>query len=158
MNGRTQTGITACVSIDDYLHQVVKKHEDTRAEKEQDRIRHVDVCSAQTGPIFLTYRTNPILSYIVCHVKEELPVYDFEAEDGIQHRVWIVNDDLAVAAIEKAFAAVDALYIADGHHRAASAFKVGMGGEEPIRLIMEQKIQLFSCGFYFLRKGENHGL
>ena len=126
MNGRTQTGITACVSIDDYLHQVVKKHEDTRAEKEQDRIRHVDVCSAQTGPIFLTYRTNPILSYIVCHVKEESPVYDFEAEDGIRHRVWIVDDDLAVAAIEKAFAAVDALYIADGHHRAASAFKVGM--------------------------------
>mgnify|MGYP003103532267 FL=1 len=126
MNGRTQTGITACVSIDDYLHQVVKKHEDTRAEKEQDRIRHVDVCSAQTGPIFLTYRTNPILSYIVCHVKEESPVYDFEAEDGIRHRVWIVGDDLAVAAIEKAFAAVDALYIADGHHRAASAFKVGM--------------------------------
>ena len=81
MNGRTQTGITACVSIDDYLHQVVKKHEDTRAEKEQDRIRHVDVCSAQTGPIFLTYRTNPILSYIVCHVKGESPVYDFEAED-----------------------------------------------------------------------------
>ena len=74
MNGRTQTGITACVSIDDYLHQVVKKHEDTRAEKEQDRIRHVDVCSAQTGPIFLTYRTNPILSYIVCPVKEESPV------------------------------------------------------------------------------------
>lgn len=80
----------------------------------------------RTGPIFLTYRTNPILSYIVCHVKEESPVYDFEAEDGIRHRVWIVGDDLAVAAIEKAFAAVDALYIADGHHRAASAFKVGM--------------------------------
>ena len=126
MNGRSQVGIAACASVDDYENQVIKKHENTRADKEADRIRHVDVCSAQTGPIFLTYRTNPILSYIVCHVKEESPVYDFEAEDGIRHRVWIVGDDLAVAAIEKAFAAVDALYIADGHHRAASAFKVGM--------------------------------
>ena len=83
----------------------------------------MDVCSAQTGPIFLTYRTNPILSYIVCHVKEESPVYDLRRKNGIRHRVWIVDDGLAVAAIEKAFAAVDALYIADGHHRAASALK-----------------------------------
>ena len=81
-----------------------------------------------------------------------LYVYDFEAEDGIRHRVWIVDDDLAVAAIEKAFAAVDALYIADGHHRAASAFKVGMKRRRPIRLIMEQKNSITSLRFYFLRK------
>ena len=126
MDGRTQTGITACVAIDDYLHQVVKKHEDTRAEKEMDRIHHVDVCSAQTGPIFLTYRANPVLSYIVQNTKKEAPVNDFVAEDGVRHSVWVIDDALAVAAIEKAFAAIDALYIADGHHRAASAMKVGM--------------------------------
>lgn len=126
MDGRSQTGITACVSIDDYLHKVVRKHEDTREEKEQDRIRHVDTCSAQTGPIFLTYRADAVLAYIVSQVKKTTPVCDFTADDGIEHAVWIIDDDLAVAAIEKAFEHMDALYIADGHHRAASAVKVGL--------------------------------
>ena len=96
MHGRTQTGITACVSIDDYLHQVVKKHEDTRAEKEQDRIRHVDVCSAQTGPIFLTYRTNPILSYIGwgCSGGEAggMITDSYLAADGIENVIRVLED------------------------------------------------------------------
>lgn len=126
MDGRTQTGIAACVSIDDYLHKVVKKHEDTREEKEQDRIRHVDTCSAQTGPIFLAYRADPVLSYIISNVKKTPPVCNFTADDGIGHAVWVIDDDMAIAAIEKSFDAMDSLYIADGHHRAASALKVGL--------------------------------
>lgn len=126
MNGRSQTGIVACVSIDDYLNQVVKKHEDTREEKERDRIRHVDVCSAQTGPIFLTYRSNPVLAYIVREARKQDAVYNFVAEDGIGHAVWKIDDTMAINAIENAFQTIPYLYIADGHHRAASAFKVGL--------------------------------
>lgn len=126
MNGRSQTGIVACVSIDDYLNQVVKKHEDTREEKEQDRIRHVDVCSAQTGPIFLTYRANPVLAYIIRETRKYPAVYDFVTEDGIGHTVWKIDDPMAINAIENAFQTIPYLYIADGHHRAASAFKVGL--------------------------------
>lgn len=126
MDGRSQTGITACVAIDDYLHNTVKKHEDTREEKEQDRIRHVHTCSAQTGPIFLVYRADATLTNIVRNIKENLPVYDFTADDGIHHAVWVIDDDVTIAAIEKAFEHMDSLYIADGHHRAASALKVGL--------------------------------
>ncbi len=123
--GRTQTGIVACVAIDDYLNQVVKKHENTREEKEQDRIRHVDTCSAQSGPIFLAYRSNPILQTILEKIKREMPIYDFVSEDGIGHTVWCIDDEKDIAAIEEIFAEIPSLYIADGHHRAASAIKVG---------------------------------
>ncbi len=126
MDGRSQTGIAACVSIDDYLHGIVKKHEETREEKERDRIRHVDTCSAQTGPVFLIYKANPVLTYIIRNIKEGLPVYDFTADDGVRHTVWVIEDHLAIDAIQKAFATMDSLYIADGHHRAASALKVGL--------------------------------
>ena len=87
MDGRTQTGIVACASIDDYLNGVIKKHENTRAEKEEDRIRHVDTCSAQTGPIFLAYRANAQIAAVVEKVKTETALYDFVSEDGIRHRV-----------------------------------------------------------------------
>lgn len=126
MDGRSQTGIAACVSIDDYLHRIVKKHEETREEKERDRIRHVDTCSAQTGPVFLVYRANPVLTYIIRNVKEGLPVYDFTADDGVRHTVWVIEDHMAIDAIAKTFETMDSLYIADGHHRAASALKVGL--------------------------------
>lgn len=126
MNGRTQTGITACASIDDYQNNIIKKHENTRAEKEQDRIRHVDVCSAQTGPIFLAYRSNAVINQIVAKVKEGKAVYDFTSEDGIRHRVFVISEDADIAAIEQAFAGINEIYIADGHHRAASAVKVGL--------------------------------
>ena len=125
MNGRSQTGIGAVCSIDDYLNNVIKKHENTRAEKEQDRIRHVDVCNAQTGPIFLAYRKNPKLQAIICKYKQKLPVYDFTKEDGVTHRLWIISDDADINEIMQAFARMDSVYIADGHHRCASAVRVG---------------------------------
>ena len=126
MDGRTQTGIAACASIDDYANQVIKKHENTRADKEQDRIRHVDTCSAQTGPIFLAYRSNDAINAVVEKVKKTAPLYDFVAEDGIGHRVYRIAEAEDIAAIEEAFAKIKEIYIADGHHRAASAVKVGL--------------------------------
>lgn len=125
MGGRAQTGIVACASIDDYETGVIKKHENTRAEKEQDRIRHVDACNAQTGPIFLAYRSSPSINEIVSSVKKDGPLYDFTAEDGICHRVWVISEEKQVAAIQQAFSGIGEIYIADGHHRAASAVRVG---------------------------------
>ncbi len=126
MDGRSQTGLVACASIDDYQNQVIKKHENTREEKEQDRIRHVDTCSTQTGPIFLAYRRDEAVEKIVAAEKAKAPVYDFVSEDSIGHRVWIVSDSMAVEGIAAAFGGIQQIYIADGHHRAASAVKVGL--------------------------------
>ena len=125
MDGRAQTGIVACASIDDYENGVIKKHENTRAEKEQDRINHVDACNAQTGPIFLAYRRNNTIEDVVRRHKSEKPVYDFTTLDGISHRVWIISEPEDIETIRNAFAGIDSIYIADGHHRAASAVKVG---------------------------------
>lgn len=125
MNGRTQTGITACASIDDYERGVIKKHENTRAEKEQDRINHVNICNAQTGPIFLAYRSNPVINQVVEQVQNEEPLYDFTAEDQVRHTVWVISEEAQIAAVEEAFAGIGEIYIADGHHRAASAVRVG---------------------------------
>ena len=126
MDGRTQTGIVACASIDDYVNNVIKKHENTRADKEVDRIRHVDTCNAQTGPIFLAYRRNEIIYSVVAKTKEQAPLYDFTSEDGITHRVFVISDVADVKAVSDAFSSIDSIYIADGHHRAASAVKVGL--------------------------------
>ncbi len=125
MNGRTQTGITACASIDDYAQGIIKKHENTRADKEADRIHHVDSCNAQTGPIFLAYRSNREINDVVEQVKKETALYDFVAEDGIRHRVWVIHKAEDIQTIEAAFASIGEIYIADGHHRAASAVRVG---------------------------------
>ena len=132
MDGRSQTGLVACASIDDYQNQVIKKHENTREEKEQDRIRHVDTCSTQTGPIFLAYRRDEAVEAIVTVEKAKTPVYDFISEDGIGHRVWIISDKDAVEGIAKGFANIQQIYIADGHHRAASAVKVGLKRREAV--------------------------
>lgn len=127
MDGRSQTGIVAVSSVDDYLNQVIKKHENTREEKEQDRICHVDALSAQTGPIFLAYRSNNIINGIVSGVMESCAsIYDFTSPDGIGHTVWKIADSDKVSEIAKAFAETNEIYIADGHHRAASAVKVGL--------------------------------
>lgn len=130
MDGRMQTGIAACASIDDYQNQVIKKHENTRAEKEQDRIRHVDTCGAQTGPIFLAYRANRIINGVVAKVRAGEPLYDFVSEDGIRHTVWKIGEKEDIRTIENAFADISEIYIADGHHRAASAVKVGIKRRE----------------------------
>ncbi len=126
MSGRVQTGIVACASIDDYQNNVIKKHENTRAEKEQDRIRHVDTCNAQTGPIFLAYRANQRIAEIVVKTKMQVPLYDFIAEDGVGHRVWVIDSTEDIALMKDTFASINAVYIADGHHRCASAVKVGL--------------------------------
>ena len=126
MDGRAQTGIVACVSVEDYVNQVIKKHENTREDKEIDRITHVDTCNAQTGPIFLAYPAHPVIDGIVGRIREEKPLYDFTAVDGIAHRVWKIDKSTDVESIQKAFAGIGHIYIADGHHRAASAVKVGL--------------------------------
>ncbi len=124
MNGRSQVGIGACASVDDYENKVIKKHENTRADKEADRIRHVDVCSAQTGPIFLAYRSRAGIEHEVCKAMQKQPVYDFIAEDGIAHRVWVIDEPDSVERIRQEFEQVQSVYIADGHHRCASAVRV----------------------------------
>mgnify|MGYP005796127695 FL=1 len=126
MDGRSQTGLVACTSIDEYMQGIIKKHELTREDKEQDRIRHVDICNANTGPIFLAYRTVDEISEIVDNVKKNAPVYDFTAEDGIIHRAWIIDNEETINRLVKLFKDVPNLYIADGHHRNASAAKVGL--------------------------------
>lgn len=126
MQGRSQTGIAACASIDDYLLQVIKKHENTRADKEADRIRHVEACQAHTGPIFLAYRKQEEIEREVASAKQKKPVYDFTAKDGVTHRIWIIDEEAAVTRIAQAFAAIQSIYIADGHHRCASAVKAGL--------------------------------
>lgn len=126
MEGRSQTGIVACSSIDDYVSGVIKKHENTREEKELDRIRHVDTTDAQTGPIFLAYRSVLEINRLVEDKKKTEPLYDFTADDGISHKVWRIADPETVEVIEESFLRIPATYIADGHHRAASAVKVGL--------------------------------
>lgn len=130
MEGRSQTGIVACSSIDDYVNGVIKKHENTREEKELDRIRHVDTTDAQTGPIFLAYRSVLDINRLVEEKKKTEPLYDFTADDGISHKVWKIADPQTVGMIEESFLHVPATYIADGHHRAASAVKVGLKRRE----------------------------
>ena len=127
MEGRVQTGLVACSSVDDYLNGVIRKHENTLEAKEQDRIRHVDTCSAQTGPIFLAYRAQDAIRELVQNIRENQPAeQDFTSDDGIRHRVFLISDDAQIAAISDAFAQVECTYIADGHHRAASAVKVSL--------------------------------
>ena len=130
MEGRSQTGIVACSSIDDYVNGVIKKHENTREEKELDRIRHVDTTDAQTGPIFLAYRSVLDINRLVEEKKKTEPLYDFTADDGISHKVWKIADPQTVGMIEESFLHIPATYIADGHHRAASAVKVGLKRRE----------------------------
>ena len=134
MNGRSQTGIVFCASIDDYMNNIIKKHEFTRPDKEEDRIKHVDYCDANTGPIFLTYKEDQIASEIIDawieNESKRKPVYNFVAEDGISHIVWVIDNDVIISEIIDLFKEVDYLYIADGHHRAASAVKVGLNRRE----------------------------
>ena len=137
MGGRSQTGVVACCAIDDYLENVIKKHENTLEKKELDRIRHIDALDAQTGPIFLTYRDSDAIDILVAAVKKTAPLYDFAGEDGVTHRVWrmaAASEETACSqayvGLVAAFAKVPCAYIADGHHRAASAVKVGLARRE----------------------------
>ena len=125
MNGRAQTGIVGCASVDEYLSGDVRRHELTRAEKEADRIRHVDACDANTGPIFLAYRHHAGLSALVESYLSREPEYDFVSEGNVRNTVWVA-DEADNEKIAAAFGEIDRLYIADGHHRCASAVKVAL--------------------------------
>ena len=126
MNGHTQAGIVGCASVDDYQNGIILKHENTLESKEQDRIRHVETCSAHTGPIFLACRPVPELKSLTDQIRRETPLYDFISEDGIRHQVWRICSPADIENISQSFADIPHLYIADGHHRAASAVKAGL--------------------------------
>ena len=127
MNGKTQTGLVVCTSIDEYLDNTIKKHELTRADKEADRICHVDTLNANTGPIFLAYHNNKQIKSILHTIMEkQKAVYDFISEDGISHKVWLISDEKDISELIVLFEKIPNLYIADGHHRNASAVKVGL--------------------------------
>ncbi len=126
MDGRSQTGLVGLCSIDDYQNQVIKKHENTRADKELDRIRHVDTCNAQTGPIFLAYRAKEEIREVIARVTADAALYDFVSDDGIGHQVWVITETADMETIAAAFSDMQEIYIADGHHRCASAVKVGL--------------------------------
>jgi len=133
MKGRAQTGLVVCVSIDDYLKGKIKKHENTREDKEKDRINHIVFTGANTGPVFLTYKAKDEIKQIVSRwVKEKEPVYDFTPEDEITHTCWVIDDQQIIKRLVNAFAGIDYLYIADGHHRAAAATKVGLKRREQL--------------------------
>ncbi len=130
MNGRAQTGIVGAASIDDYIEGRIKRHEFTRADKEEDRIRHIDTCDANTGPIFLTYRQNDTVSdFVKSYCKNNSPIYDFVSV-GVQQTVWKIDNKEMISALEEMLSDVGDYYIADGHHRCASAAKVGMKRRE----------------------------
>ena len=129
-HGRTQTGIVGCAAVDDYLSGAVRKHENTKEDKEKDRIRHVDACNAQTGPIFLAYRSQERVRQILAEIKTEEPEFAFTAEDGVRHAGWRISDEKQIQALMGAFENVSHIYIADGHHRAASAVRVGQRRRE----------------------------
>ena len=126
MNGRAQSGIVACSSIDDYCNNVIMKHENTREEKEVDRITHISTTNCQTGPIFLAFRDVTSINAVMAQEQAKEPLYCFTSEDGIEHCVWKISDEENNANLQAAFAMMDKIYIADGHHRCASAVKVGL--------------------------------
>jgi len=132
MNGRSQTGLVGVSSIDDYEKEIIRKHEFTRPEKELDRINHIKTTRAQTGNVFLAYRNVAEIDEVITNWKSTHdPVYDFVAEDGVSHAIWVINSDEASNNLMKLFKEkVPATYIADGHHRAASAAKVRLQVEE----------------------------
>ncbi|MEG0292927.1 DUF1015 domain-containing protein [Enterococcus sp.] len=131
MDGRSQTGIVACTSIDDYMEGKIKKHEFTRYEKEIDRINHMKACDANTSPIFLTYKNQAAIQEIVENWKRtNATLYDFTSYHDVSHQVWLIDDEKITEQLSTLFEGVDALYIADGHHRSESAVKVGVEKRE----------------------------
>lgn len=124
MDGHSQTGVVAVASIDAYNKNIIKKHEYTRPEKEDDRVNHMDALGAQVGPVFLTYKSESEINELITNVLNSEPEYDFEADDHVKHTLWVINDDSMTLDIEKAFDKLDCLYVADGHHRTAAASRV----------------------------------
>ena len=129
--GKSQTGLVACVSVDEYLSGVIKKHELTLDTKEQDRIRHIKATDANTGPVFLAYRSSDAVKAIINDwTHKNPPTCDFEADDDVRHAVWVIDDASVIDALTSRFAGIPNLYIADGHHRSASTAKVCLAHRE----------------------------
>jgi uncharacterized protein (DUF1015 family) len=126
MGDVSQTGLVGCTAVDDYMNNLIKKHELTRAAKEADRIKHVYTCAAHASPVFFTYPHKDAIDAIVQKTTEKKPEYDFTADDGVKHTLWLMDDANDIKAISDAFEAMPYLYVADGHHRTASAAKVGL--------------------------------
>jgi uncharacterized protein (DUF1015 family) len=124
MGGVVQTGLVVCSSVDDYQGNVIRKHELTRADKEEDRVRHIDRLDANDEPVFYTYRNDPPLSLAIAGITAGEPEYDFITDDGVSHTVWLVTDPTLISALTEAFARIPTLYVADGHHRSAAASRV----------------------------------
>ncbi len=122
---KTQYGIVGCAGVEDYMNDIIKKHELTRPDKEEDRMKHVRVTNANAEPVFFTYRKEQAIDEIVEKVIQAAPVYDFVADDGFGHHFWVIEDDDLTGKLEKLFAGVDYFYVADGHHRTAAAALVG---------------------------------
>jgi uncharacterized protein (DUF1015 family) len=125
MGNHTQYGIVGCASVHEYADDVIKKHELTRKDKEDDRTRHVRVTNAHSGPIFLTYRADQTIDSIAAAIRSATPEYDFVAEDGIRHQLWVAADPVVTRRLEEAFRRIPNFYVADGHHRSAAAARVG---------------------------------
>ena len=126
MNDRSQTGIVGCFAVDDYLNNVIKKHELTRKDKESDRTKHIDICGAQTGMVFMAFQDKYSPARLIEEITKREPLYDFRAIDGVRQMVWRVSDAAEIACITESFAKTPSLYIADGHHRCASAAVVAL--------------------------------
>ncbi len=124
MGNHQQIGLVAGASVEDYENNVIKKHELTRAEKEEDRVKHVDTLNAQTGPVFLTYKASDEVDRLMEKITQRPPVYDFTADDGIRHTFWVVDAENEIKQLQDLFAQMDCLYVADGHHRSAAAMRV----------------------------------
>ena len=124
MGGHSQVGLVAAASCEDYLKKVIKKHELTRVDKEDDRVRHIETLNSQTGPVFLTYRANAVLDELFKKKAAEKPDIDFTAKDGVRHTAWVIGDADTIQFVEKEFARIPFLYICDGHHRSAAAARV----------------------------------
>jgi uncharacterized protein (DUF1015 family) len=119
-----QTGLVVCSGVDDYQNGIVKKHELTRADKEEDRVKHIDYLDANDEPVFYTYRHNPDITALIDGATSVAPEYDFTSSDGVSHTLWVIRDRGSIAALTEAFAAIPFLYVADGHHRSAAASRV----------------------------------
>ncbi len=124
MGDHEQIGLVAGASVEEYKKDLIKKHELTRAEKEDDRVNHVNHLNAQTGPVFLTYKAREEIDAIINKIVQREPENDFTADDGIRHTLWVVDDEAEIKALQEAFAQLDCLYVADGHHRSAAAARV----------------------------------
>jgi len=134
IEGRIQTGLVVCASIDNYLNDIIKKHENTRVDKEKDRIKHIEYTDANTGPVFLTYKAKDEVNQIVNQwIEAKKPTYNFTSENKITHLGWLIDDEKVIQQLINVFAKIDSFYIADGHHRAAAGVKVGLRKREQFK-------------------------